>query len=710
MNWNKPALAFPIFMAALWADPAGASSDYGCEALWKLANPDTPCVSSAILSPGNDTRVNLLYLVQEGRGEFLPHQADPEPDIWSYASNDGYGKTFFDWNNFRAQFYDRTENEEYPEFFGTRCASFDSGTQAFLDGLKSAKGIRASEQAVLGDTRSAMRSTCEAGQKRSYRSNHAEEAPANIAWPENIQTRAGKEFLAYLVASHAFYDEDWTVARETFSQLRDANNKWVAETASYLLGRSELNAAQATAFDKWGFYSGPEGADKPSLARAREAFANYVKQYPSGLYVASAHGLHRRLLWVSGDVKGLGQAYAALLDKADISSETTAYLVEEIDTKLYEPTPSFDRIQDPLLLATLDLQAMRSTWGNSQAPLSREALEAQAPMFTGREDLFNFLRANHAFYVTNNPAEVLQHIPDAARQKAFSPLQFSRQMLRGQALASLNDPNEEGFWLEMLPGTVFNFQQRNMVELALAMNWERAGRVDKVFADSSPIKDDMTRSILLRQVAGPDILRKIVKDDGESQFVREVAFNTLLLKDLNRGHYSDFLKDRTLLPADLRQGWSQNPASASQLTSFFNPVKSSTRTCPDLPVTVEQLSKNAQAPLALLCLGEFYRNNGFDYLYYSGASPSDQLGGGKSQFPGGKISRQHLYQMVLAQKNTDPDARAYALYRAVWCYARTGNNGCGGEAVPQSQRKAWFTELKTKYANSKWAKDLDYYW
>ena len=53
---------------------------------------------------------------------------------------------------------------------------------------------------------------------------------------------------------------------------------------------------------------------------------------------------------------------------------------------------------------------------------------------------------------------------------------------------------------------------------------------------------------------------------------------------------------------------------------------------------------------------------------------------------------------------------AYALYRAVNCYAPSGNNQCGGADVPQEQRRAWFQQLKRDYAGSQWAQKLRYYW
>lgn len=46
-----------------------------------------------------------------------------------------------------------------------------------------------------------------------------------------------------------------------------------------------------------------------------------------------------------------------------------------------------------------------------------------------------------------------------------------------------------------------------------------------------------------------------------------------------------------------------------------------------------------------------------------------------------------------------PDDKAYALFRAVNCYAPSGANACGGKGVDAVVRKAWFQRLKRHYPN-----------
>jgi len=96
------------------------------------------------------------------------------------------------------------------------------------------------------------------------------------------------------------------------------------------------------------------------------------------------------------------------------------------------------------------------------------------------------------------------------------------------------------------------------------------------------------------------------------------------------------------------------------------------------------------------------------------------LGSGPDGFSGRSLSRSDIYAAIIADRRAAPDDRAYALYRAVMCYSPSGYNGCAGPyrtgeemdaaQAPQADRKAWFTELKQRYPQSRWARSLRYYW
>jgi hypothetical protein len=78
--------------------------------------------------------------------------------------------------------------------------------------------------------------------------------------------------------------------------------------------------------------------------------------------------------------------------------------------------------------------------------------------------------------------------------------------------------------------------------------------------------------------------------------------------------------------------------------------------------------------------------------------------------PGKLPERMLNYRAVMSDTHAAPDDRAYALYRAISCYAPAGYNECGGADVAKDKRKQWFNTLKSAYPNTRWARSLKYYW
>lgn len=691
-----PAVA--TLLALSVSGPVGASGDYGCYPAWKLPSRDFDCADRAVLSPGNDSRVNLFYLLRDRQGLGSTGAKRPT-DNW----NDGfYGSAFFDWRQLRGTFYPAVATDEADgDYAGSRCVSLASGGQAFAAAMTANGKLSAWEREQLLMARGGLVRRCQATGAEA------------TGWPANVKSAPGREFLGYLQAADAFYGEQWDAARQGFATLRSARDPWVAETAAYMLGRTELNAAQAAAFDEYGSFAGPAKVDTAALARASAGFQDYLKRYARGRYAASAGGLRRRTLWLAGDAAALSREYERLLAATPGGQKGAADLVEEIDNKLLIAARAPDGLDGPLLLATLDLMMMRSAEGSERPVITAAQIAAQESRFVGRADLFGFVTASHAYYVAGDMRRVLQLIPDAARQPRFSALEFSRQVLRGMALAGLRDRNEAGFWREMLGG-VDPLYQRPIVELALAQNWERGGKLREVFAPGSPITDAGIREILLIQVADAALLRAQARAAQAPRHERDVALFTLLYKQLSRGDYAGFLGDYALLRSDAKaEGglWNLRQQEDVPVGLFRAGTWSDGYACPALRTTVQALARNPRDVKARLCLGDFYRLNGFDDYGADGSAPKpDELGGTPTRFAGRPVPRAALYADIIADAAAPAGDKAYALYRAVNCYAPNGNNACGGADVPQSQRRAWFQRLKTDHAASPWAQKLRYYW
>ena len=682
------ALLAAAFLALAWQAPAAASGDYGCSPSWKLKHRDmSGCDDMAVLGPANDTRVNLSLLLLDRRGG-RPRGTPP-----ALAPT-----ALFDWRSFSAQAFPGPEQAttiSYAEGEGSRCRSNDSGIAAFAAAVNGTPQVPEEERQALIAARRAFKPSCTEG---------SGEAP--IAMDGRIRSAMGKAFAVYLRGASAFYAGDYDAAAASFAALRSVGQPWLKETASYMIGRIEVNRAQIDAFDDYGYPKGAAQADRKALADAEAGLRAYLRSYPGGLYAASARGLLRRVYWLGGDTDRLTSAYVEALGQA---GGNVGDLADEIDNKLL-PGLIAAKPNDPILLAVLDLQRMRE---GAVSPITRAEIEAQRPHFSGDAALFDYLLAAYAWFVEDKPDAVLKLIPDAARQKNFSYLQFSRQMLRGAALDALGDRNARGFWLEMISGTTQPFQ-RPAAELALALHDERNGKLDGLFDAASPVRTPAIREILLTKVAGPALLRRQAKDSAAPRHERDVALFVLLYKNLTRGAYRDFVADEALVPAggstdgsiyDL-VGGEQPPIG------IFSQNKSvGDYDCPALKAVARQLAAEPRNATALLCLADFMRVTGFDDYALDQATPGDELGGTASRFAGpAYFSRLDLYRAIIADAKAPAPDKAYALYRAINCYATSGNNSCGSAGVPIAQRKAWFQRLKKDYPASRWAQELRYYW
>ncbi len=692
-------LAGTLISALGLASSVWASGDSGyCGPDWRLAAPSYDCAGRGMLSPGNDTRINMLLLMRSLR----PSSKENEADTYDTA----LGRTFFSWDSLTASLQRPPERKVEMEL--GNCQVSAEGILAFRDALAAEKSLSAADRSGLDRLRGQV--GCSAVEWGGFTASSA----------------PGREYLAYLKAADAFYAGDWAGARAGFSALTRARNPWVAETARYMPIRISLRAAVADAVDQYGDFAGVDKANDEAVTSAGKAIGDYLKAYPKGRYAASAKGLIRRVAWLENDQAAFARLLENELATQGGDTAAAASLANEIDRKLLEQDGADAFItglgNTPLLLTISNLKRMRSSAVEAM-PLSASELAAQKNQFSAYGDLYGFLLATRAFQAQEQPATILRLLPDAARESRYTPLAFSRQVLRGMALNRASDPNEAGFWRELLGGSAPTFQ-RPLVELGLATRWQRGAKLADIFAPGSPVTDTTTRELLLQTRATPAILRATVKDTSRPARERDIALFSLLFKQLNHGAYADSTRDLALVPADAdnRAGlWSFDDQATIPVGLFRKGNWADVFSCPALDRTAAALASNPRDRKAQLCLGDFYRLNGFDgFRLFRPGPTADYLGYGPDGVPGKALSREGLYNEIIADRSASADLRAYALYRAVMCYAPSGYSDCLGiarndpdsdaAAAPQSRRKAWFTELKQRYPDSQWAKDLRYYW
>jgi hypothetical protein len=703
-------MRFTVLMAILafagwsYAAPVQASSDGSCSLNWKLNHSKrTPCNNMVFLQPGNDTRTNLMLLIQDQQ----PSQALA-----------GRGNALFSWGELGKIFYPKPKTDDEDFNYPSRCQTNKSGAAAFILALNQAKRLPKIERDALIEARQSVAPDCE----------DENDGLDDLAKVPAVGSKAGKAFKSYLVSALAFYRGDFDEATIGFSSIVKSRPKsaWLREAALYMIARSELNRSQKDAFGNYGWFD-PKLSDKGAIANAERGFNLYLKQFPDGQFADSARGLKRRVFWLAGDSAKLSAEYAGALGNSSSDSIPKLELIAEIDDKLLPVLVRKNDAGDPILAAMTLLYRMRGDGGydylvDGELPqLSMDDLTAMEDRFSDQPELFEYLQAVLAFYVRKDPARVIRIIADDARRPHYNYLQFSRQVLRGMALEAVGDKNARGFWQQLINGAN-GFGQRDVVELALAINMERARELNTVFTKGSAITDQTMRDILLLRSAGPTLLRQQANNQSVSSHERQIALYTLLFKNLTRGRYSDFLNAVKLVPANAEQygpyyGFQYDYDYGYEEAAPKIPVGMFSRTieygdfdCPQLVQTVATLNKNARNPRARICLAEYLRLAGFDGYWLDKSSPKDQLGGTKSQFPGEPYSRLETYKQLISDRNSPRNVRAYALFRAIWCYGSSGRNSCGGTEVPVSQRANWFRDLKRNHANTRWAKDLKYYW
>ncbi|MGB3124226.1 MAG: outer membrane assembly lipoprotein YfiO [Pseudomonas sp.] len=714
----------PLALALLAGIPlqAQASSDDSCYPDWRVSR-DTldACSNLPFLSPGNDSRVNLRLLLADKKNTPLTPNVLSEDDL-----SQGFGPVPFPVYRLAPrgevepvntadapkaspldalieplgiQRADKTAaGDAFLNGEGSRCRSNDEASaSAFINQVINAD-IPTAERDLLVKARLQLLTTCEWV-------GPVVEPPQDISSPE------GQLLRTYLQAAADFYTGRFTYAGPGFVATQSAASPWLKETALYMTARNALNLAQDNVYGEDGVPQ-LDRVDKPALADAEQGFDAYLKTYPQGEYAASARGLLRRVYWLANDNSKLAEAYAWQLTQATDEQRNVSVdeLVEEADLKLL--MVNSETVKTPMIQLVSDLMVMR---GGGQPALSRADLEKQKAAFSGEPQLYDYLLAVNALYIEHQPDAALKQLPQNV-PSSLNYFAFSQQTLRALALEAKQDvKGAQDLWLQLLPLAKWALQ-RDQLELALAMNYERSGELAKVFAADSPISARQVRYILLRNVAGPDLLRQQIAKASDP-VERQTAQFVLLYKDLLRGQFATFADDLKQLPAAAPDdklgtslGYVYSGGQSLKLFQWNGDKAESGYACPSIAQTAATLQNDPKNPQGLNCFGEFILRNGLDGMPLEQARAAGSLGSTASQFPGETFSRLDGYKQVIANAKAPKTDKAYALFRAINCYSPSGYNSCGGVDVEPAVRKAWFRQLKSGFADTQWGKSLQYYW
>lgn len=687
--------ALILLFASTASLAAQASGDVGCNPSMKVFHSDlTGCDSMGFLAPGNDTRVNLIYLMADAHQQKLKKIG--KTDRGYFPPND---LTPVDWAGLVDALTppaptpaDGSAQQTTGE--GSVCVSDEKGKTQFIAAVMADIGIAPDMKNKLIDARKALH--CQ---------SQGDGAPNDLLTNVPGEDPAAKDFLAYLKAITQFYKQNHTDA-SAFSALTNSTQPWVKEAAAYMQARVLLLNAQANAFDEYGTLQQTK-IDQAAVGKAQDALNTYLKDYPHGAYSASATGLLRRAYWLGTDKFKQLETYGKLLADKEVD-EASLEIVNEMDLKL--PLEAYaDTAISPMLLAVQDFRRLRvhnDEKGKLAIDLKSDELEAQRPRFASQPELFEYLAAARAWFVDKDAKAVLKLLAEKPVATDMSYLEFSRQLLRAAALDETGDDKVRNTYVAMFPAATSAYQ-RGTLELALAMFDERHKKVGPDFEAGSLIQDSSLRKQLLEYVAGPIILRQQAASATAPKDEREAALFRLLSRDLVQGHFKGFLEDFALLPEKPVAPTGTQETPQDSFDGFRWEGSKEGYICPNISGIAKSLDSNPKDIHARMCLGDFFRINGI-----ADATVSDKeiLGGTGTLFSGAPIFRGDIYRDVMKDKSAPHEDKAYALFRAVHCYEPAHSNDCGGKDVPLSVRKGWYDELKQNYGDTKWADALQYYW
>ncbi|QLS07175.1 hypothetical protein HV327_16975 [Citrobacter freundii] len=712
---RKTPLAFAVCTLLAGAPQAFASFDME-DCKWS----DASCLLKGIpvLSPENDTRDNLLRLLSQEKSFTLPVQSLPA-DVT--RSRDYYFAYHPQWDEIspppadapvqskddalarqmaELQITVEETNADDAEHENRLVSNTTASVSQFFAALLADTTLTAEQRQALARARLGLLSGASAEQITSSLTTIPADASA-------------QQYKTYLIAAARFYEGDYVAAEQNFTQLATSSSPWLAETAQYMLMRTALNRSSQNSIGQFGDFDIAK-INREDATQAQTLAQSYLQRFPQGLYADSARGMLRRINWYLQAWPPLAGLYEQAFQQTTDAQQLRDTVIEydNVFGMQFFEGPVVEAFPDAPLVSYIELLRALRLNGDYKLTLTQEQLDASKPVFekSGKLDLWQDLQLN-MWMATGNYAAIVQAVTPAQKLPAHDILAFSEQVMYGEALMGQQQwPAARAFWQQLLKISQ-DPEQQQYVQAKLAATLVYSGDIASIFAPDSAVTNLRFRSQVLKAQATPELLRQQATR-GPNNEERTIALHTLLVRDLTENRFSDWLNDKKLAGAITPPVIGESFADVNLSTFDWNgDAAQAGYTCRSLDETVTVLSKKADDAHALNCLGEFFRTSQTHVALQADRAGNDVLVTAISRKESfGQFDRQRYYQQVIASPNAEVEDKSFALYRAIMCYAPSGYNECGGEKVDKSQRKDWYTQLKTQYPGSPWAQKLKYYW
>ncbi|QLY38107.1 hypothetical protein HV164_16975 [Citrobacter freundii] len=712
---RKTSLAFAVCTLLAGAPQALASFDME-DCKWS----DASCLLKGIpvLSPENDSRDNLLRLLSQEKSFTLPVQSLPA-DVT--RSRDYYFAYHPQWDEISpppadapVQSKDDTfarqmaelqitveeTNADDAEHENRHVSNTTASVSQFFAALLADTTLTAEQRQALARARLGLLSGASAEQITSSLATIPADASA-------------QQYKTYLIAAARFYEGDYVTAEQDFTQLATSSSPWLAETVQYMLMRTALNRSSQNSVGEYGDFDSAK-INRQDASQAQTQAQAYLQRFPHGLYADSARGMLRRINWYLQAWPPLAGLYEQAFQQTTDAQQLRDTVIEydNVFGMQFFEGPVVEAFPDAPLVSYIELLRALRLNNDNKPTLTQAQLDASKPVFEkgGKLALWQDLQLN-LWMATGNYAAIVQAVTPAQKLPAHDILAFSEQVMYGEALMEQQQwPAARAFWQQLLKISQ-DPEQQQYVQAKLAATLVYSGDIASIFAPDSAVTNLRFRSQVLKAQATPELLRQQATR-GPNNEERTIALHTLLVRDLTENRFSDWLNDKKLAGAITPPVIGESFADVNLSTFDWNgDAAQAGYTCRSLDETVTVLSKKADNAHALNCLGEFFRTSQTHVDLQADSAGNDVLGTAISRKePFGQFDRQRYYQQVIASPNAEVEDKSFALYRAIMCYAPSGYNECGGEEVDKSQRKDWYTQLKTQYPGSPWAQKLKYYW
>jgi hypothetical protein len=708
-----PFLVILTVLLAFGPTLSEACSDGGCPlpltaVLSDMSALERTCgLGTAVLSPYNDSRVNLLLAMTRPAGDQTVENIDlPYRDAASGIKSPFYIEAIQ-----RSGDPEEKKRAEYNHFVELLRALGlnDDELKRSLDRIN--RNYRVPDLSPLAyralDFHKIVRSdgALDETDRRQIIRYLLELGPA-------ATTANTEDYCKYISAANAFHANDWDKAKQLFALLLDSRTAWVREASLYNLIRIEIHKTHMQSTDRYGLHD-VEDIDQVQAAKILPAIQRYLSEFPNGLYADSARNLKRRAYWLTRDNKNLIRSFSdairTIRERNDFLA--AAMLAMEIDDKYPRSAPSQIEWDDPVIATSQILIRLRKPASAHKAdqydPVELAAIIAHEDNFKRQNalSLYQYLLTAYDFFKEERYEAVVQGTENWKENLAQADhAGFSRAALRAEALGKLKRWQDASTLLKELRELSPSPLLKDNFQLAQAQNLEASGNLARVFEPDSIIQSPVLRERLLRSSANDRLLEYVLDQQHTAAREKAVALVALLYKELLSRRY------KTLLEHQKKYG-ALKLDDVDGLGLLRNETVDSADdfVCPKWSEVLGDLSGPRASPRALLCLGERLRTLEDSYMM-SVDRYRNELGSSDDGFNTSGLTRLSLYLAVIDDPSAGDDDKSFALRRALYCFATTGYNHCGPGDVPLEQRKAWFTKLKSRYKNSPWAMKQKYYW